>query len=70
MAVYSLRSDVLIIINAQPLKAASYHINAQTDYSQLYTLNSKIETFCFYFENHLIVATKDQSIKIFDIRHL
>ncbi len=37
---------------------------------QLYSMSSKIDTLGFYLEDYLVIATKDQSIKVVAYREL
>lgn len=47
-----------------------YEMNKSTQQMQLYSMSSKIDTLGFYLEDYLVIATKDQSIKVVAYREL
>jgi hypothetical protein len=67
---YCQREDALVLIHLDMLELPNYSILAPTPYAELYRFNGKIDTLCFYMEDYLVVATKDQSIKVVPYREL
>jgi hypothetical protein len=70
VAIYSQREDVLAILHMQLFLEERYVLGKQTPGADLYQLNSKLETLAFYLEHHLLLGTKDQTIKVVDLREL
>ena len=61
---YCQKEDALILIHLDQLDQDQITIVKSTAYAEMYRFTNKIETLCFYLEDNLIVATKDQSIKV------
>lgn len=46
------------------LKEEKYEVSKTNEWAQLYWINTKIDSLIFYLDDYLIVATKDQTIKL------
>jgi hypothetical protein len=69
-AVYCQRDDALIILYLNKLIDEKIDISKNGEDAQLYSINTKIDTLCFYLDEHIVLATKDQAIKVLPIKEL
>ena len=53
-----------MILHLQHVTENKYELNKNCEQVEIYNINSKVDTLMFYLEEYLIVASKDQDIKV------
>ena len=64
VAVYSQREDLITILHMDQLQGEKYLVTKDTKNVEIYRVNAKLDNISFYLKEYLVVATKDQSIKV------
>lgn len=53
-----------MILHLQHVTENKYELSKNCEQVEIYNINSKVDTLMFYLEEYLIVASKDQDIKV------
>jgi hypothetical protein len=68
VAAYSQKDDTVQVIPTDGFRHEKHEIGKQQEGVLRYEANMKVDTLCFYLEDHLVLGTKDQSIKVVSLK--
>lgn len=63
-AIYGQRDDAIVVMELDKLVEEKYEVSKSCQWAQIYYINTKIDSLIFYLQDYLVVATKDQTIKL------